>query len=136
MFTHNLKNLYVYDLPVLLLIANSISILHSNFHGVKYILPNLRLPDRSPVSEKSPKHKPPPPKRTDSLLSEEITPPKEILEKISPPPVPADDHTNTDYSGEIKPEVEKAILAHWTGVGMSLYYALFRIRIHLNPAGS
>ena len=55
----------------------------------------------SPVVEKSPKHKPPPPKRTDSLISEEITIPAEIL---------------ADYTGELRPEVENTIVQQWAAV--------------------
>jgi len=71
---------------------------------------------KSPVSEPSTKPKPPLPKRTDSLLSEEITPPREVSEKEATPIPPSLDVINSDYSGDIKPEVENAIVQHWRTV--------------------
>ena len=63
------------------------------------------------MSDKSPKHKPPPPKRTDSLLSEEITPPKEVLEALER------SQNNVEYSGELSPEVTEAIMQKWSKIG-------------------
>jgi hypothetical protein len=73
----------------------------------------------------SPKHKsaaglpPQPPKRTASLLSEEITPPREELLPASPPSrmVLYDDLLkDEDYSGDLRPDVEAALTKETTEV--------------------
>ena len=78
----------------------------------------FRLDLRSPVSDKSPKHKPPPPKRTDSLLSEDITPPKEVLE--------AQAKTGLDYAGELSAEVTDAIMKKWSKIGEKISLLLLQ----------
>ena len=69
--------------------------------------------------ESSPKHKsiapPRPPQRTDSLLSEEITPPKELItqqEAIIPPPAEILD----DYESDLPPSVEEAVIKRWSEI--------------------
>jgi len=74
-----------------------------------------------PKEEISPKHKliapPRPPQRTDSLLSEEITPPKDIITQqevaVQDTVVnPLDD----DYESDLKPDVETALTDKWSAI--------------------
>ena len=70
----------------------------------------IASPLASPRQQLSPKAPPPrPPQRTDSLLSEEITPPRDE------PPLPLEDATlDTDYTGPLKPSVESALQSKWS----------------------
>eukprot|EP00092_Neocalanus_flemingeri_P029346 GFUD01031858.1.p1 GENE.GFUD01031858.1~~GFUD01031858.1.p1 ORF type:complete len:2139 (-),score=780.47 GFUD01031858.1:627-7043(-) len=73
-----------------------------------------------PLKEEiSPKHKPiappRPPQRTDSLLSEEITPPKDMItqqEVVVPETTDAVD--DDDYESDLKPNVETALTDKWS----------------------
>ena len=75
--------------------------------------PAVTTPLLSPREEVSPKARmaPRPPQRTDSLLSEEITPPREEM-----PLQEVDPLLDTDYSTTLKPEVEAALKTKWSAV--------------------
>merc|ERR1719193_1004210 len=65
------------------------------------------------------KPKPPPPKRTDSLISEEILPPKDLVEVTpidQPDQAPAVGQPAAgvdDYSGLLDPSAEREIMQKW-----------------------
>ena len=65
--------------------------------------------------DKNGKPKPPPPKRTDSLISEEILPPRELTEVT--PLAGADVDTASDYSGNLGEAEEQNILDYWNRIG-------------------
>ena len=69
--------------------------------------------------ETSPKHKilspPTPPRRTDYLVTEEITPPKEAM-NIPELPIAEPPEVFDDYEAELKPSVEEALIKKWSEV--------------------
>ena len=74
---------------------------------------DISSPARPPVVP------PQPPKRSDSLLAEEITPPPPVKQQqaeAETEPVPVSECSEDVYEGELQPEVEASLLKHWTDV--------------------
>jgi len=76
------------------------------------------LPLKEETSPKSKALVPPrPPQRTDSLLSEEITPPKDIItEKEVAVPACSFDDDDDDFESDLKPHVEAALISKWSSL--------------------
>eukprot|EP00090_Calanus_glacialis_P002198 TRINITY_DN11652_c0_g1_i1.p1 TRINITY_DN11652_c0_g1~~TRINITY_DN11652_c0_g1_i1.p1 ORF type:complete len:2133 (-),score=706.92 TRINITY_DN11652_c0_g1_i1:598-6156(-) len=82
--------------------------------------PNEEREQILPLKEEvSPKHKPiappRPPQRTDSLLSEEITPPKDLITQQEVA-VPETAVILDDYESDLQPSVEEALIRNWSEV--------------------
>ena len=76
----------------------------------------------SPTGTLNGKPKPPPPKRTDSLISEEILPPRELTE-VNPIIPPPEVDGPPDYSGPLSDMEEQKILDKWNQIGSNNIYA-------------